>query len=89
MNYDFSEKEQAFIAAVENTLPVFTAKTGAPDADPDAAGKVLRQALAELAACGYTGEGVGSGEYGAQVLTEYSDGLQHGYPFNQAHVMGP
>jgi len=67
MNYDFSEKEQAFIQAVTDGIQTFADKAGPHRQDLAADEQDLRQVLPALAATGYTG--VGCGEPGIGMLT--------------------
>ncbi len=66
MNYDFSEKEQAFISTVEESMGD-SEETAGPR-DLEAVDKELRRVLPALAVTGYTGLGNGVDEHGTQVL---------------------
>ena len=66
MNYDFSEKEQAFISAVEASLGDCVEKAGPRDLE--AIDRDLRQALQSLCGTGYTGLGNGADAHGTQTL---------------------
>lgn len=68
MDYDFSEKEQAFITDIENRMTGLTEKMGPECRDLAAAEKGLREALQELAPSGYTGLGCGDGDNGTHTL---------------------
>jgi len=68
MNYDFSEKEQAFFTVVENCVTGFADKAGPQYRDREVADKDLRLALQKLAASGYTQIGCGAGDNGTQTL---------------------
>jgi len=68
MNYDFSEKEQAFFAVVDECVTGFAEKAGPQYRDREAAAKALRQALQQLASSGYTQIGCGAGDVGTQTL---------------------
>jgi len=68
MNYDFSEKEQAFFTVVEECVTGFAEKAGPQYRDREAAAKDLRQALQQLASSGYTQMGCSAGDNGTQTL---------------------
>ena len=68
MNYDFSENEQSFIAAVENCMAGLGEKAGPQYQDLAVADQDLRLALQKLAASGYTQIGCGAGDNGTQTL---------------------
>ena len=68
MDYDFSEKERAFITDIENRMAGLTEKMGPECRDLAAAEKGLREALRELAPSGYTGLGCGGGDNGTHTL---------------------
>jgi len=69
MNYDFSEKEQAFIQAVADCIQPFADKAGPHRVRDQAVDEqVLRRALTALAATGYTGIGCGPVGIGMQTL---------------------
>jgi alkylation response protein AidB-like acyl-CoA dehydrogenase len=68
MNYDFSEKEQAFISGVENGLTGLVEKSGSQAQDLAVVDKDLRLALQQLAASGYTRTGYNADAGGTQLL---------------------
>ena len=68
MDYDFSEKEQAFITDIENRMTGLTEKMGSECRDLAAAEKGLREALQELAPSGYTELGCRAGDTGTHTL---------------------
>ena len=68
MNYDFSEKEQAFITDIENCLTGLAEKRDPECRDIVEAEKGLREALQELVPSGYPGLGCGAGDIGTHTL---------------------
>jgi alkylation response protein AidB-like acyl-CoA dehydrogenase len=68
MNYDFSEKEQAFITDVENCIARLAEKKDPECREFAAAEKGLREVLQALAPSGYLGLGCGGGDTGTHTL---------------------
>ncbi len=68
MNYDFSEKEQAFFTVIEECVTGFAEKAGPQYPDLAVVDKDLRLALPKLAASGYTQIGCGAGDNATQTL---------------------
>ncbi|MCP3951454.1 MAG: acyl-CoA dehydrogenase [Desulfobacterales bacterium] len=68
MNYDFSEKEQAFISGIEDALTGCVEKRGSQYQDLAVVDKDLRQTLQQLEASGYTRMGCGADNGGTQLL---------------------
>ncbi len=68
MNYDFSEKEQAFITDIENRMTSLAEKMDPECRDFAVAEKGLRKALQVLAPSGYPGLGCGAGDTGTHAL---------------------
>jgi len=68
MNYDFSEKEQAFITDVENCMSRLAEEKDLECRDFAAAEKGLREALRLLVPSGYPGLGCGGGDAGTHTL---------------------
>lgn len=69
MNYDFSDKEQAYLLAVDACMAGFVEKADPAVRDIAVVEKGLRRVLPELAVAGYTQMGCGDSDQGTQVLT--------------------